>query len=48
MGMQPEFLERLPADLAQLVLETEQAIGFPIEVVVVPGRTGGPKCSQAR
>jgi len=39
--MQPEFLECLPADLAQLVLETEQSIGFPIEVVVVPQRAGG-------
>jgi hypothetical protein len=36
--MQPEYLERLPDDLQQLVLDTEQAIGFAIEVVVAPER----------
>lgn len=39
--MQPEYLERLPDDLQELILGTEQAIGFAIEVVVVPERASG-------
>ena len=39
--MQPEYLDRLPDDLRALVVVTEQAIGFAVEVVVDPGRARG-------
>lgn len=39
VSMQPDYLERLPEDVQQLVRQTERAIGFSIDVVVVPERT---------
>lgn len=38
--MQPEYFDRLPPELQQLVLETEGAVGFPVEVVVDAAQAG--------
>jgi len=39
--MKTEYLDLLPDSLRRLVLDTEEAIGFEIEVVVDPGRAKG-------
>lgn len=41
IDMQKKYLALLPDDLQQRVLETEQAIGFQVEVVVDPNRARG-------